>query len=74
MITSTDVPVPCSIATTIERYGRMMTVKELAPLLGMSIKTLYARVKRGEQPAALIGDLPVPELASDHGSGPRHHY
>jgi hypothetical protein len=46
---------PCSIADTIERWGRMLTVKELAPLLAESPKTIYARVKRGIQPAVLIG-------------------
>jgi hypothetical protein len=46
---------PRSIADTIERYGRLLTVKELAPLLGESPKTLYARVKRGGQPAVLLG-------------------
>jgi predicted DNA-binding transcriptional regulator AlpA len=46
---------PRSIADTIESYGRMLTVKELAPLLGESPKTLYARVKRGAQPAILLG-------------------
>jgi predicted DNA-binding transcriptional regulator AlpA len=51
----TQPPVPCSIADTIERYGRMLTAKELASLLGESPKTLYARVKRGVQPAVLIG-------------------
>jgi hypothetical protein len=40
-------PVPCSIADTIERYGRMLTVRELAQLLAESPKTTYARVKRG---------------------------
>lgn len=48
-------PAPCSIATTIERYGRMLTAKELAPLLGESPKTLYNRVKRGAMPAVLLG-------------------
>jgi excisionase family DNA binding protein len=46
---------PCSIADTIERWGRMLTVKELASLLSESPKTIYARVKRGTQPAVLIG-------------------
>jgi predicted DNA-binding transcriptional regulator AlpA len=46
---------PCSIADTIERYGRMLTVKEVAHLLAESPKTTYARVKRGSQPATQIG-------------------
>jgi len=49
-------PVPCSIADTIERYPRMLTVKEFALLAAESPKTTYARVKRGSQPATLIGD------------------
>lgn len=48
-------PGPRSIADIIENFGRMMTVKELAALLTESPKTLYARVKRGGQPAVLIG-------------------
>jgi hypothetical protein len=48
-------PAPRSIADTIELFGRMLTVKELASLLGESPKTLYARVRRGGQPAVLIG-------------------
>jgi len=51
----TQPPVPCSIADTIERYPRMLTVKELAQLLAESPKTTYARVKRGSQPATLVG-------------------
>jgi excisionase family DNA binding protein len=47
--------VPCSIADKIERYGRMLTVKEVADLLAESPKTTYARVKRGSQPATLVG-------------------
>lgn len=46
---------PRSIADTIEAFGRMLTAKELAPLLGESPKTLYNRVKRGAQPAVLLG-------------------
>jgi excisionase family DNA binding protein len=46
---------PCSVATTIERHRGMLTVAQLATLLAISPKTLYARVARGEQPAALIG-------------------
>ena len=49
-----DAP-PRSIADTIARFGRLMTAKELAPLLGESPKTLYNRVKRGAMPATLIG-------------------
>jgi predicted DNA-binding transcriptional regulator AlpA len=52
---NTPPPVPCSIADAIERHGRMLTVKELALLLAESPKTTYARVKRGIQPAVLIG-------------------
>jgi hypothetical protein len=48
-------PKPRSIADTIERWGRMLTVKELAHLLAESPKTTYARVKRGSQPATLVG-------------------
>jgi hypothetical protein len=51
----TPSPGPCSVADAIERYGRMLTVQELAPLLAESPKTTYARVKRGQQPAVLIG-------------------
>ena len=50
-------------ADTIERYGRMLTVKELAALVAESPKTIYTRVKRGVQPATLIG-------ASIHFSDP----
>jgi len=46
---------PCSIADTIERHGRMLTVKEFSQLMAESPKTVYARVKRGVQPAVLIG-------------------
>jgi len=46
---------PQSIATTIERYGRMLTVEELAPLLALSPKTLYKRAKSGTMPVTLIG-------------------
>jgi hypothetical protein len=53
----TQPPVPRSIADTIERHGRMLTVKELAQLLAESPKTAYARVKRGSQPATLIGGM-----------------
>jgi hypothetical protein len=53
--TTSHPPKPRSIADTIEAFGRMLTVKELAPLLGESPKTLYARVKRGAQPAILLG-------------------
>jgi hypothetical protein len=53
--TPPQAPDPCSIADTIERFGRMLTVKDLAPLLVESPKTVYARVKRGAQPATLIG-------------------
>jgi hypothetical protein len=41
-------PRPRSIADIIEDFGRMLTVKELAPLLGESPKMLYARVRRIE--------------------------
>ena len=51
----TSTTAPTSIATTIERWGRMLTVKELAQLLAESPKTVYARVKRGSQPATLVG-------------------
>ncbi len=44
-----------SIADRIASYDRLITVNELAPLLGESPKTLYARVKRGAQPAVRIG-------------------
>jgi excisionase family DNA binding protein len=50
-----DTHKPCSVATTIERYGRMMKADELAPLLSMSPKTLYKRVKHGTMPATRIG-------------------
>jgi predicted DNA-binding transcriptional regulator AlpA len=46
---------PRSIADIVEGFGRLLTAKELAPLLGESPKTLYARVKRGAQPAVLLG-------------------
>jgi hypothetical protein len=52
---NTTPPVPCSIADTNERHGRMLTVKELALIVAESPKTTYARVKRGSQPATLIG-------------------
>ena len=52
---NTQPPVPCSIADTIERYGRMLTIKEFALLVSESPKTTYARVKRGSQPATLVG-------------------
>jgi predicted DNA-binding transcriptional regulator AlpA len=50
-----EAPATCSIATTIERYGRMLTVKEFAQLTAESPKTIYARVKRGAQPAVILG-------------------
>lgn len=34
---------PRSVADIIEAYGRMMKAKELAPLLGLDPKTLYAK-------------------------------
>ncbi|MBB5329451.1 helix-turn-helix domain-containing protein [Tunturiibacter gelidoferens] len=52
---ASDHHAPCSVATTIERHRGMLTAKQLAPLLGESVKTLYNRVKRGGQPAVLIG-------------------
>lgn len=52
--TESQDPAPRSIADTIERYGRMLTVKEFALLTAESRKTVYARVKRGAQPASLI--------------------
>jgi hypothetical protein len=48
-------PAPCSIADTIERFGRMLTVKDLAMLTSESPKTIYARAQRGTQPASRIG-------------------
>jgi hypothetical protein len=54
-IRATPSPVPCSIADTIERYGRMLTVKEFAQLMAESPKTTYARIKHGSQPATLVG-------------------
>lgn len=51
----TESTAPTSIATTIERHGRLLTVKELAQLLAESPKTIYSRVKRGIQPAVLLG-------------------
>ena len=53
--TLSEAPAACSIATTIERYGRMLTVKEFAELTAESPKTVYSRVKRGAQPAVILG-------------------
>jgi predicted DNA-binding transcriptional regulator AlpA len=59
MTASTTTPLPspanCTIATTIERFGRMLTVKEFAHLTSESPKTVYSRVKRGAQPATILG-------------------
>ena len=52
---STENTAPCSIADSIERYDRMLTVREVAHLLAESPKTTYARVKRGTHPATLVG-------------------
>lgn len=46
---------PRSIAETIEQFGRMLTIEDLALLLALSPKTLYARSKRGSIPVTRIG-------------------
>ena len=46
---------PKSIADIIESFRRMLTVEDLVPLLTVSPKTLYKRVKGGTMPATLIG-------------------
>lgn len=46
---------PCSIATTIERHQGMLTPSELALLLSISVKSVYAWAKAGTLPAVLLG-------------------
>ena len=46
---------PCSIATTIERHQGMLTPAELALLLSISVKSIYAWTKAGTLPAVLLG-------------------
>ena len=46
---------PCSIATTIERHQGMLTPAELALLLSISVKSVYAWAKAGTLPAVLLG-------------------
>ena len=53
--TTTQDNAPRSIADIIESFGRMMTAKELAPLLAMSKSTLYDRTKAGTIPSTSIG-------------------
>lgn len=44
-----------SIADAIAQHGRMLIVDDLAEVLAMSPKTIYAKVKSGTIPASLIG-------------------
>ena len=46
---------PCSVATRIERHRGLLAVDELATLLGMSPKTLYAWVSAGTLKAVRMG-------------------
>jgi excisionase family DNA binding protein len=52
-----DVQAGETVAASIIRYGRMLTVEELATLLAMSPKTVYAKVKAGTMPATLLGSM-----------------
>jgi excisionase family DNA binding protein len=50
-----DRSVPCSIATEIERHRGMLTPAQLAELLAVSPKSVYAWVKAGTLPAVTLG-------------------
>jgi excisionase family DNA binding protein len=46
---------PSSVADQIEAFGRMMTAKELAPLLALDPKTMYAKAPLGLIPSIKLG-------------------
>ncbi len=46
---------PPSVATTIERHQGMLTPAELALLLAVSVKSIYAWTKAGTLPGVLLG-------------------
>jgi excisionase family DNA binding protein len=46
---------PCTVATTIERHRRLLSVDELAHLIGRSPKTLYSWVAAETLPAVRLG-------------------
>lgn len=46
---------PRSVASTIERHQGMLTPAELALLLAVSVKSIYAWTKAGTLPAVLLG-------------------
>jgi excisionase family DNA binding protein len=50
---------PRSIADVLESMGRLLTAKELAPMLAMSKSTLYDRAKDGTIPATSTGGTDV---------------
>jgi excisionase family DNA binding protein len=50
-----DRSAPCSVATTIERHPSMLTPANLAVLLAVSPKSIYAWVKAGTLPACILG-------------------
>jgi hypothetical protein len=53
--TATLIPPGKTAVETIESFGRMMTVNDLAPILGYSPKGLYAKVKTLNMPVSYIG-------------------
>lgn len=53
-----DAP-PRSIADLLESMNRLLTAKELAPLLAMSKSTLYDRAKAGTIPSTSVGGSDV---------------
>lgn len=55
MTTQTAAPKHGSIADLLEAFGRLMTAKELCPILAMSKSTLYDRAKAGTIPTVNIG-------------------
>ena len=50
-----DHSVPCSVATAIERHHGMLTAANLAVLLAVSPKSIYAWVRAGKLPASILG-------------------
>jgi predicted DNA-binding transcriptional regulator AlpA len=59
LIVQENQPNPRSVADVIEGFGRMLTTKELAPLIGHEIKSLYAKGNSGKIPgqAKLAGTV-----------------
>jgi excisionase family DNA binding protein len=50
-----NIEVPCDVATKIERHDAMLTPANLAVLLAVSVKSVYAWVKAGTLPAVTLG-------------------